>query len=42
MALVVKDEDNLLFKTNDYSYVKRKIQESEDKDADVVTSTYNA
>jgi hypothetical protein len=30
MALIVKDEDNLLFKTNDYNFVKRKIQENEE------------
>jgi len=42
MALIIKDEDTLLFKSNDYAFVKHKIQETEEQDSDVVRSTYNA
>ncbi len=41
--MILRDEDTTLFKTNDFNYIKRKIQENEDEEQiDVVRSTYNA
>ena len=43
MAMILRDEDTTLFKTNDFNFIKRKIQENEDEEQiDVVRSTYNA
>ena len=43
MPMILRDEDTTLFKTSDFNYIKRKIQENEDEEQiDVVRSTYNA
>lgn len=43
MSNVIRDEDITLFKSNDFHFIARKIQENEDaQEIDIVRSTYNA